>query len=54
MRFLFLVYGSIVLFGATFYTLASSGAMDRGGYSSSSRGWSGSSGSGWSSGGGHK
>ena len=55
MRFLFLVYGVIILFGVTFYTMASMGDSPSGkGGRSSSRGWSGSSGSGWSSGGGHK
>ncbi|GAA7763323.1 putative membrane protein YgcG [Cupriavidus metallidurans] len=57
MRFLFLVYGLIVLFGVTFYTLGSAGSTSGG--SSSARGWSGSggyggSGGGWSSGAGHK
>jgi hypothetical protein len=54
---LFLVYGLIVLFGVTFYTLGSAGSTSGG--SSSARGWSGSggyggSGGGWSSGAGHK
>jgi hypothetical protein len=50
-RFLFLVYGLIVLFGVTFYSLGSIGSTSG---SSSARGWGGSSGSGWSSSGGHK
>lgn len=54
MRILFLVYGMIVLFGATMYTYKSVGGGGGGGSGTSSRGWSGSSGSGWSSGGGHK
>lgn len=56
MRILFLVYGMIVLFGATMYTYKSvgGGSGSGGGSGTSSRGWSGSSGSGWSSGGGHK
>lgn len=53
MRFLFLVYGVIILFGVTFYTMASMGNSS-GKSGASSRGWGGSSGSGWSSGGGHK
>jgi len=49
LRFLFLVYGIIILFGVTFYTIGSTN-----GSSSGSRSW-GSSGGGWSSGGGgHK
>jgi hypothetical protein len=51
-RFLFLVYGLIILFSVTFYTMASMGYSSASG--GSARGWSGSSGSGWSSGGGHK
>ncbi|WP_197497507.1 hypothetical protein [Cupriavidus sp. D384] len=56
MRFLFLVYGVIILFGVTFYTMASMGDSSSSGKGgrSSARGWGGSSGSGWSSGGGHK
>ncbi|WP_191002160.1 MULTISPECIES: hypothetical protein [Cupriavidus] len=55
MRILFLVYGMIVLFGATMYTYKSVGGSGGGsGGGTSSRGWSGSSGGGWSSGGGHK
>jgi len=51
-RFLYLIYGLIVLFGATFYNLGASTDRGAGG---SGRVWGGSSGGGsWSSGAGHK
>lgn len=54
MRLLYLIYGLIVLFGATFYNLGS-GTDSRSGGTGAGRMWGGSSGGGsWSSGGGHK
>ncbi|CAG9174120.1 hypothetical protein LMG23992_02635 [Cupriavidus laharis] len=53
MRLLYLIYGLIVLFGATFYNLGS-GDYKSGSSGGSGRIWGGSSGGNWSSGGGHK
>jgi len=54
-RLLYLIYGLIVLFGATFYNLGSGSDYKSGGSGGSGRVRGGSSGGGsWSSGGGHK
>ncbi|WP_167366672.1 MULTISPECIES: hypothetical protein [Cupriavidus] len=54
MRILYLVYGLIVLFGATFYNLGSSTTGGSGG-ASSARSWGGGGGGGgWGAGAGHK